>query len=342
MAKKPLYIGSIALLLFLSGLFGLAPFTPASQAANRSKIAVLYDLGGRGDRSINDSAAIGVDAAKKKFAIDPLSFREMVSDGSEVDRLHRLRFLVQAQYSLIIAVGSAYEKAVRTVSTENPTVNFAILDDAAIPSLSVESMNFDSQESAFLAGAIAASATKVGKIGFLQQNSAPQDVRAFSRGAKLINPKILLFSALPATPNPDSEMDQLYADGIDVLYSTWESTNDVVTSLDSLNRPSHIVKLIGVLPDQYFLQAPQAKKILIATINKAFNQAAYDAIASGISGITYSEVFGNSLAFGHNYTIANKGISATLTNLGSQSRASVTALALAKSALLRGTVRFQP
>ena len=337
MAKKPLHIGSIALLLL-----ALVPLTPASHAADQPKIAVLYDLGGRGDRSINDSTAIGVDAAKKKFAIDPLNFREMVSDGSELDRLHRLRFLVQAHYTLIIAVGSAYEKAVRTVSNENPTLEFAILDDAAIASLSVESMNFDSQQSAFLAGAIAASASKIGKVGFLQQNQAPRDITAFTRGAKLINPKILIFTALPTTPNPDNEMDQLYANGIDVLYSTWESTNDVVTSLDSLNRPSHTVKLIGVLPDQYFLQAPQAKKIVIATINKAFNKAAYDAIASGISGISYSEVFGNSVAFGHNYTVANQGISATLTALGAKSTASTKALAVAKSALSSGKIKFQP
>jgi len=336
-AKKPLFIGSIALLLF-----GLIAPSSLARATTPPKIAVLYDLGGRGDHSINDSAAIGVDAAKKKFAIDPLDIREMVSDGSELDRLHRLRFLVQANYSLIIAVGSAYEKAVRIVSTENPTVQFAILDDAAIPSLSVQSMNFDSQQSAFLAGVIAASASKVGKVGFIQQSAAPRDIAAFTRGVKFVNPKAAIFTELPLEPNPDNEMDQLYTDGIDVLYSTWESTNDVVTSLDSLNRPSHTVKLIGVLPDQYFLQSPPAKKILIATINKAFNKAAYDAIASGLSGITYSEVFGDAVAFGHDYTLANQGIGATLTALGAKSANSVKALSAAKSALLSGRVKFQP
>ena len=181
MAKKPLLLALIGSLIIAA--------IPAAHGTT-PKIAVLYDLGGRGDRSINDAAGIGVDAAKKKFAIDPLDFREMVSDGTEKDRLRRLRFLVQANYSLIIAIGSAYAKAVNTVSIENPTVEFAILDDASIPNLSVESMAFDPQQSAFLAGAIAAASSKRGKVGILQQSSASLVVAAFVRGAKFINPKI--------------------------------------------------------------------------------------------------------------------------------------------------------
>ena len=73
MAKKPLFIGSIALLLF-----GLIAPSSLARATNPPKIAVLYDLGGRGDHSINDSAAIGVDAAKKKFAIDPLDILSLI------------------------------------------------------------------------------------------------------------------------------------------------------------------------------------------------------------------------------------------------------------------------
>lgn len=334
MAKRALFAALItSLLLPFTGI------TPVATAATPAKIAVIYDVGGRGDRSINDSAGIGVDAAKKKFKIDPLDIREMVSDGTEKDRLRRLRFLVQANYSIIIAIGSAYTKAVNTVSIENPTVEFAILDSSAIASLSVQSMRFDSQQSAFLAGAIAASASKVGKVGILQEVSAPQDVTAFIKGAKFINSKVVVYPALPNSPNPDNEIEQLYTNGIDALYSTWESTNDVVTWLDSLNRPSHSVKLIGVSPDQYFLQSPAAKKMLIATIDRAFDKAAYDAIASGITGITFSEVFGNGAAFGHNYTVANKGIGATLTAFGAKS---ATALAKAKSALLTGKVKFLP
>ena len=330
MAKKPLLLALIGSLIIAA--------IPAAHGTT-PKIAVLYDLGGRGDRSINDAAGIGVDAAKKKFAIDPLDFREMVSDGTEKDRLRRLRFLVQANYSLIIAIGSAYAKAVNTVSIENPTVEFAILDDASIPNLSVESMAFDPQQSAFLAGAIAAASSKRGKVGILQQSSASLVVAAFVRGAKFINPKILTFSALPISPNPDNEVEQLYTNGIDVLYSTWVSTNDVVTDLDSLNRPSHTVSLIGQKPEQYFLQSPMAKKILIATIDKAFDKAAFDAIASGISGITFSEVFGDGAAFGRNYTVSNKGLDATLTKIGLKA---APALAKAKSALLTGKVKFQP
>lgn len=331
MAKKPVLV---LVTLLLTSLLA-----PTSHAAT-PKIAILYDLGGRGDGAINDAAGAGVDAAKKKFAINPLDIREMVSDGSEKDRLRRLRFLVTANYAMIIAIGHGYSKSVNTVSLENPTTQFAIIDDTSITNLNVESMAFDSQQSAFLAGAIAASVSKKGAIGILLESGGEAEIKAFIKGAKLVNPRINVASSIPTNPTPNSEVDRLFSMGIDALYSTWTSSNDVVLDLDNLNNKKQSVKLIGVLPEQFFLKSPAAKKMLVGTINKSFNSAIYDAIATGLQNQTYSEVFGDpATAFGRNYDVKNKGISATLTALGAKA---APALDKAKSALLTGKVKFLP
>ena len=323
----------------LATLLLCSTLAPVAHSAT-PKIAILYDLGGRGDGSINDSAGAGVDLAKKKFKIDPLAIREMVSDGSEKDRLRRLRFLVTANYSMIIAIGHAYAKAVNTVSLENPTVQFAIIDDASVTNLNVESMAFDSQQSAFLAGAMASALSKKGALGILLESGGEPEIKAYIKGAKLINPRAIVASSIPTAPTPNSEVDRLFSLGIDALYSTWTSSNDVVLDLDNLNNKKQSVKLIGVQPEQFFLKSSPAKRMLAGTINKAFNDAIYDAIATGLKNQTYSEVFGDpATAFGRNYDIENRGITATLTPLGSKASA---ALAKAKSALLTGKVKFLP
>ena len=110
--------------------------------------------------------------------------------------------------------------------------------------------------------------------------------------------------------------------------------------LDNLNNKKQSVRLVGVLPEQFFLKSDAAKKMLVGTINKSFNAAIYDAISTGIKNQTYSDVFGDpATAFGRDYDLKNKGIGATLTTLGAKA---APALAKAKSAILTGKVKFLP
>ena len=296
-----------------------ASVTPV-QAASTVKIAIAYDVGGRGDRSENDAVAMGVDLAKKNLKLTALDIREMVTDGSEKDRSRRLRFLANAGYSTIIAVGSGYEKAVSTVSLEFPDLNFAIIDNGNVSNLNVESLIFDTQQGAYLAGVLAASASKSNKIGFLGDVTfvtSPAQAAAFTQGAKSIKPKISVVVNIPVTNSPAAGIATMHSAGVDVLYSNWITNSSLLDSVIALNTKKEPLKLIGVLPDQYWLQSSRSKGILIGAFTKHLESAAYDAIWYAIKGQTLGDVLStNPNIYGKLYSVNEAGIGMALTGEG--------------------------
>ena len=126
--------------LFASASLLLALLPTSAGAAVSIKIAIAYDIGGRGDHGINDSAAKGVDAIKKKYGLSSLAVREMVTNGTESDRETRLQFLASANYNLIVAIGSGYALAVSVVAVANPDTEFALINDASIGDLNISNL----------------------------------------------------------------------------------------------------------------------------------------------------------------------------------------------------------
>src|SRR5829696_10211977 len=82
------------------------------------KIGLAYDIGGRGDKSFNDSAAVGLDKAKKDFGVSDENVKELSARANETDtdRAARLELLAKGGYNPIIAVGFAYAPALKTVA----------------------------------------------------------------------------------------------------------------------------------------------------------------------------------------------------------------------------------
>ena len=97
-------------IIFLA-LITLFPLAPVSAAPAKVKIGIVYDVGGRGDKSINDAAAAGIDSAKKKFKLSNFDVRELVTTGIDFDRENRIEFLVKAKYDLVIGVGPTFNQA---------------------------------------------------------------------------------------------------------------------------------------------------------------------------------------------------------------------------------------
>src|SRR3712207_2438684 len=89
------------------------------------KVGVAYDTGGRGDKSFNDSAIAGVEAAVDELGgdIQELSPNE---DGS--DRAELLTQLAENGFNPVIAVGFAYGDIIGDIASEYPETQFAIVD----------------------------------------------------------------------------------------------------------------------------------------------------------------------------------------------------------------------
>ncbi len=330
MASHKRLIPYLAVFTALSALIlGSTPITPA-RADQPVKIAIAYDVGGRGDRAANDAVAMGVDLAKMNLKLTSLDIREMVTDGTEKDRSRRLRFLANAGYTTIIAVGSGYENAVNTVSMEFPDLSFSIIDDGKISNLNVESLIFDAQQGAYLAGVLAASASKTNKVGFVGDvsfESSPAQGAAFVQGAKSIKPKIDATITIPLMDSPATALSTMHSKGVDVVYSNWERNSSLLAAMIALNSKAHPMRLVGVLPDQYWLQSSKSKGLLIGAFTKHLETAAYDAIWYARKGQTFGTVLSeNPNIYGKLYTLTDAGIGMALVGEGQNYSATIKAV----------------
>ncbi len=134
----------------------------AAYAADAVKPAVLYDLGGKFDKSFNEGVFNGATRFTKETGI---KFRDLEIQN-EAQREQVLRKFAKDGYSPIMTVGFAWETALKKVAPEYPKTDFGIIDDVVdLPN--VQSIVFKEQEGSFVVGVIAAKTTKTGKVGFV-------------------------------------------------------------------------------------------------------------------------------------------------------------------------------
>ena len=130
------------------------------------KVGLVFDIGGKGDKSFNDSASRGLSWAAADFGIKRIE----LEPGVDADREVNLRNLAMLGYDMVIGVGFLFDDAIKTVAVEFPETKFASVD-GYIPDLpNVVSLNFKEQDGSFLVGVIAAlKAKEDGKdaVGFV-------------------------------------------------------------------------------------------------------------------------------------------------------------------------------
>jgi basic membrane protein A len=134
----------------------------AATYAAEVKPAIVYDLGGKFDKSFNEGVFNGATRFKKETGVD---FRDLEIQN-EAQREQVLRKFAKDGYSPIMTVGFAWETALKKVAPEYPKTNFGIIDDVVdLPN--VQSIVFKEHEGSFVVGVIAADTSKTGKVGFV-------------------------------------------------------------------------------------------------------------------------------------------------------------------------------
>ncbi len=126
------------------------------------KPAVIYDLGGKFDKSFNEGVFNGATRFKKESGVD---FRDLEIQN-DAQREQVLRKFAKDGFSPIMTVGFAWATALGKVADEFPNTKFAIID-TVVDKPNVQSITFKEHESSFLAGVLAAKASKTGKVGFV-------------------------------------------------------------------------------------------------------------------------------------------------------------------------------
>ena len=133
------------------------------------RVGIVFDIGGKNDRSFNASAWEGVKRAQKDL---PICLYD-VEPGNPTSIEPAMRAFAEKNFDLIIGIGFAQGPILQKVASDYPNIKFAIVDgvileaDGKTPMKNVASLVFREHEGSYLVGMIAASKSKSGVIGFI-------------------------------------------------------------------------------------------------------------------------------------------------------------------------------
>jgi basic membrane protein A len=196
----------------------------------RAEPALIYEPGGRNDKSFGQSAWQGAERWKRETGGTYLEFE--IANAAQREQAAR-RF-AQRGANPIVAIGFPQAAAIAKVAPEFPATRFAIVD-AVVERPNVQSFVYREHEGSFLVGVLAALASKSGKIGFVGGMDVPL-VRKFlcgyEQGARHANPKIEVLSAMAGNtpgawtdPPRGAELAKAQiAAGVDVVFSAAGTT----------------------------------------------------------------------------------------------------------------------
>lgn len=215
---NPVFLATAAA---LAGALLLA--APAARA--QAQPAVVYDAGGKFDKSFNEAAYNGMERFRKETGGSYLEF-EIAND---TQREQAFRRMAQKGANPIIGIGFTQASALEKVAKEFPQLKFAIVD-MVVNLPNVQSVVFKEQEGSFLAGMAAAMASRSGKVGFIGGMDVPLIRRfqcGYEQGAKYANPKAETLSNMTGTtpaawsdPTRGGELARSqFSRGVDVIFA---------------------------------------------------------------------------------------------------------------------------
>jgi basic membrane protein A len=177
-------------LLCLVALICSSCATKANDADDRSRVRVgiVFDIGGKDDRSFNAAAYEGVLRAERELGI---VLRD-VEPGNPTSIEPAMRAFAERGYDLVIGVGFAQAPIMEVVAKDYPHINFAIVDGVSeLPN--VASLVFKEHQGSYLVGMIAARTSKTGTLGFVGGMDIPlihRFAKGYEEGAQAVNPNI--------------------------------------------------------------------------------------------------------------------------------------------------------
>ncbi len=206
--------------IVLAGLATAQEFSPA----------VVFDMGGKFDKSFNEAAYAGAERFKKETGV---AYREF-EVTNEAQREQALRNMARRGSQIVVGIGFSQASGMEKVAKEFTGTKFAIID-AVVDLPNVQSIVFKEHEGSFLVGMAAAMASKSGKVGFVGGMDIPL-IRKFAlgydEGARYVNPKIEIFQNMTGTtpaawndPTRGGELARGQFDrGADVVYAAAGAT----------------------------------------------------------------------------------------------------------------------
>ncbi|MEM9097088.1 MAG: BMP family ABC transporter substrate-binding protein [Pseudomonadota bacterium] len=201
-----------------------AALIAGSAWAAEFKPAVIFDMGGKFDKSFNEGVWNGVQKFMDETGVEVMEFEVT----NEAQREQAMRRMVSRGATVVLGVGFAQADAIDAVAKDNPDVQFAIIDVSWLDQPNLRQYAFREHEGSYLVGVAAAKASATGKVGFIGGMDIPL-IRKFAcgyaQGAKAAGASDVLENMTGTTPaawndpNKGAELAQAQIDrGADVIY----------------------------------------------------------------------------------------------------------------------------
>ncbi len=274
----------------MKSLMGAAATLALSAAGALADPALVYDLGGKFDKSFNESAHNGA----SRWAEETGGSYNEVELQSEAQREQALRRFAENGNNPIVMVGFAFGDILGEVAPEYPDTKFVIID-MVVDEPNVRSVVFNEHEGSYLVGMMAAMASESGTVGFIGGMDIPL-IRKFAcgyvQGVKAANPDATVIQNMTGTtpaawndPVKGSELTKAQiSQGADVIYHAAGGTGTGVLQTAA----DEDVLGIGVDSNQNYLHPGS----VLTSMVKRVDNAVYDAMSAGADVETGVNVMG--------------------------------------------------
>jgi basic membrane protein A and related proteins len=284
--KKLLVLVGVLLVVHVALLFVHPSGAAVPPTGDTVDVGVVFDLGGRGDKSFNDGAYLGAERAEKELGVHV----RFIEPGEGSDRESGLRLLAAEGMDLVIGVGFIFTDDLTQLAREYPNTKFAGVDysvatdkDGRVipPPPNVAALKFREEQGSFLVGALAALVGHSKKVGFVGGMDFPLIQKfemGYKAGVKKVCPDCQVISQYAGvTPeafrNPGKGKElalSQYQQGVNVIFHASGSTG-----LGVFEAARQTGKLaIGVDADQF----KEAPGFVLTSMVKGVDNAVFDVI----------------------------------------------------------------
>jgi len=284
--RKLLVLLAVLVVVHVVFLFVRPTGASATRSPSDVNVGIVFDLGGRGDKSFNDGAYVGGTRAERELGARV----RFIEPGDGSDRESGLRLLAAEGMDLVIGVGFIFTDDLTQLAKDYPRTNFAGIDFAVAtdpagnpiaPPPNVAALKFREEQGSFLVGALAALESKTKKLGFVGGMDSPLIVKfeaGYRAGVKEVCPQCtVLVGYAGVTPeafrNPGKGKElalNQYGQGADIIYHASGSTGLGV--FEAARQTGHLA--IGVDADQY----AEAPGHVLTSMVKGVDEAVFDVI----------------------------------------------------------------
>jgi basic membrane protein A len=256
-------------------------------------VGMALDVGGLGDKSFNDAANRGLQAAIQEGLVSEENTELLEANQTGSNRDENIITLADQGFDLIIGVGFAFSEHVAEIAPDYPDTSFAIVDGFATfvneDATNIADLTFREQEGSFLVGAAAGLKTETQTVGFLGGQEGTGLIERFQAG----------YEAGVAETCPDCEVlveyigdstqafvdptrgealsAKMYDQGADVVYHAAGQSGLGLFKAAVEAGPDAIA--IGVDSDQYLTASEEEKPHIMTSMLKRVDTAVHDAIA---------------------------------------------------------------